>query len=139
MKAVYISGPYTAPTSLARQRNINAAWELAVKVWGIRGAYAVCPHANTAHMDGAMSSDHELDYRKFIDADLDLVSRCDAVLMMRGWENSRGSTMERAHAYSLGIPVFYEEWDGLVRLQAWVACLGPKAVPDDVIATIPPS
>ncbi len=117
MKCVYVSGPYSAPTPVGRQRNINRAWEVASRVWGLEGAYAVCPHANTANMDGAAGPD---DYEKFIEADLDLVVRCDAVLMLRGWRESRGAVRERDAAIREGMPVFHEEDDGLLRLDAWL-------------------
>ena len=111
MKAVYISGPYSSPTDHGRQRNLNAAWELATEVWAIQGLYAVCPHLNTMHMDGVFSEDRTEDYHNFLAADVDLLRRCDAVLMMEGWERSTGANLELKSANILGIPVFFRVGD----------------------------
>jgi hypothetical protein len=119
MKAVYISGKYSAPSNYRRQLNIMDAWMTAAQVWSLPGLYAVCPHANTAHMDGVTGGDPEADYRKFIDADLDLLARCDAIFMIAGWEDSRGARMEYARAVELGLPVFKEGENGLGRLREW--------------------
>jgi hypothetical protein len=38
---------------------------------------------------------------------------CDAILMLQGWQNSRGATIERNLAWNLNIPVYYEkEFEG---------------------------
>ena len=129
LKAVYVSGPYTSPTEQGRHRNIHKAWELALAVWGLQNCYAICPHINTMHMGGACSDDGQEDYNKFIESDCDIIRRCDAVLMMRGWENSRGACIERRYAYNHGIPVFYEEWEGLRHLQEWA--IGLRDAPLD--------
>lgn len=117
MKAVYVSGPYSAPTNYKRRLHVWAAWTTAAAVWGLKGAYAVCPHCNTEDMDGAAGVTPEEDYGKFIEADLDLVARCDAVLMLPGWERSHGARLERNRAAELGKPIF----DTVEEVRAWLA------------------
>jgi nucleoside 2-deoxyribosyltransferase len=138
MKAVYISGPYSAPTNYQRQLNIHRAWCLAANVWKIPGMYAVCPHANTAHMDGISGGTPEEDWQRFIAADLDLLARCDAVLMTLGWADSRGARLEHAEAVRLGKPVFYEGtrgvWDDL---RSWVRVAEMVRVMADEAAATP--
>ena len=34
--------------------------------------------------------------------------RCDAIYMLKNWQNSRGATVERNVAINLKIPVYYE-------------------------------
>ena len=96
---VYICGPYRAENMWKVNRNIMAAKELALKVW-LEGMVALCPHANTAFFDGAASDN------VWLDGDLELLSRCDALLTLPGWERSRGSIIEFKHAVSLKILVF---------------------------------
>lgn len=107
---VYVAGPYSAPTKAGRAANIKAAWLVGCQVATL-GVYPVVPHMNTAHMDDLQ------DWQWWIDATLELMLRCNAVLMMEGWEKSRGARGEEAAAKRFGIPVFYKIED----LAAWAA------------------
>ena len=120
MKAIYVSGKYSAPAAYARHRHIHLAWEEALRLWAIPGVYAVCPHANTMHMDGITGEGPAADYEKFILADLDLLARCDAIWMMRGWQDSKGAVRERAHAYQLGKKIFYADWHDARDVKEWL-------------------
>ena len=107
---VYVAGPYSAPTPAERAANIEAAWTVGYQVASL-GAYPVVPHMNTAHMDDLQ------DWQWWIDATLELMLRCNAVLMMEGWEASRGARGEEAAAKRFEIPVFYKIED----LADWIA------------------
>lgn len=107
---VYVAGPYSADTVEGRSKNIKAAWKAGCQVAAL-GVYPVVPHMNTAHMDKLQS------WEWWIDATLELMLRCNAVLMMEGWEKSRGARGEEAMAKKVGIPVFYN----IVDLAGWVA------------------
>lgn len=41
----------------------------------------------------------------------------DCIVMLQGWQKSRGASLERSVAFELGIPIYYEEdigpWDSL--------------------------
>jgi hypothetical protein len=118
LKCVYVSGAYTVPTPVGRQRNINRAWDVASEVWSLEGAYALCPHCNTANMDGAAGDDYE----KFMQADLDMVERlADAMVMVPGWKASSGARREREAAMKKGIPVFdLETYAAWINLESWL-------------------
>lgn len=107
MKVVYIAGPYRGhlmPDGQYNQweqfENIRRAERDALRVWSM-GAAAICPHTNTAHFQGALP-DH-----CWLDGDLEIMSRCDAVLMVDGWQQSAGALAERKQAMKLNLPVFY--------------------------------
>lgn len=117
MKAIYVSGPYSAPTNVERQRNIHRAWEATARIWGVPGAYPISPIQNSCNMDGAAGAE---DYEKFLTADLDLLGRCDAIFMLRDWWASKGANREYQHAARTGIPIFYEAENGLGRLREWL-------------------
>ena len=109
IKLIYVAGPYRAALPYQIQTNIHRAWRLGVEVAKL-GAMPVIPHANTAHMDGLQSDDF------WLEATLQLMRRCDAVLVTPDWERSFGARGEVEEAKRLGIPVFY----GLSTLEGWL-------------------
>lgn len=99
MKVIYVAGPYSADNEYGVKLNIRAAEDAAVDIWKA-GAVAICPHLNTAHWGNLLS------HQEFVDGDLEIVRRCDAVFMVDGWERSSGANRERACALDNGLPVF---------------------------------
>lgn len=102
MKVIYISGHYRDKRGAYYiLENILSARRAALEVWKI-GGVALCPHLNTAFFDGAF----DISDTVWLDGDLELISRCDAVLLLSDWENSLGAVIEKEKAEDLGIPVF---------------------------------
>jgi hypothetical protein len=100
MKLIYIAGPFRGKDSWEREQNIRRAEALALQVW--RAGFAcICPHTNTRFFDGA-AHDHV-----WLEGDLVIMWRCDAVLMTDDWERSQGARAERESALANGIPVYY--------------------------------
>jgi nucleoside 2-deoxyribosyltransferase len=110
MTVCYIAGPFRAATPWLVEQNVRAAEALALEVWRL-GAAAVCPHANTRFMDKAAPDD------VFLRGDLAILERCDALLTLDAWQQSRGARDEVTHAVARGIPVFH----ALSELAAWLA------------------
>jgi len=101
MKLVYVAGPFRGPNHWAIAENIRRAEALALEVWRL-GASCICPHLNTAHFQGVLPDD------VWLEGDLEQVKRCDAVLVVPGWENSKGTKGEIEFAAAHGIPVFFD-------------------------------
>lgn len=99
MKVVYIAGKYRGPNAWAIEMNIRAAAQVAAKVWEA-GHAAICPHLNTAHMDGLTSDE------VFLAGTLEMLRRCDAVLCVSNWRDSVGARAEVEEARRVGLPVF---------------------------------
>jgi len=100
-QVAYIAGPYRAPDIYRTVQNIRKAEYYACKYW--REGYAViCPHKNTALLDGWESD------TTWLEGAMELLRRSDVVVMIPGWEDSPGSRAEREEAYSLGKQVIYE-------------------------------
>lgn len=99
---IYTAGPYSTDTDDGITANIEAARKVAIEVWEA-GHTALTPHLNTFHFE----RDCKATYEQYMSGDLDMVSRCDAVLMLPGWEGSKGACMEYEYANSLGIPVHH--------------------------------
>jgi nucleoside 2-deoxyribosyltransferase len=106
MKVVYVAGPFRAASAhvpghqdmFAVQENIMRAMALSLEVWRL-GAVALCPHANTMFFTGAA------DDRVWLDGDLELLRRSDAVLLTADWQRSSGARHEVTVARAAGIPV----------------------------------
>ena|ERR1700722_14294113 len=99
MKLIYVAGPYRASGEWLISENIRRAEAIALEVWKM-GAACICPHKNTSFFGGACP-DHV-----WLDGDLEIVRRCDAIVCVPGWERSVGSLGEVALAKQLGLPVF---------------------------------
>ncbi len=100
MKVVFISGPFRAESAWGIEQNIRRAEEAALEVWR-QGAAAFCPHTNTRFFQGAASDD------VWLKGDIEIMRRCDALLMLPTWRNSQGAIAEHDLAIELGMPVFY--------------------------------
>lgn len=109
MKVIYVAGPFRASNAWEIELNVRRAEETALEVWRM-GAAAICPHTNTRFFQGAAADS------VWLEGDLEILRRCDAVLMVRGWRRSRGAAAERSLALDLGIPVF----EGTNELSDWL-------------------
>ena len=110
MPVIYIAGPYRASTAWRVLANVRAAQEVALRVWKA-GAVALCPHSNTGLFDG------ECEDEVWLEGDQELLRRCDAVLMMDRWRESKGSVAEYKLAVEVGLPVF----EMIQPLKAWIS------------------
>lgn len=90
MKLVYIAGPYTAPTYREREQNIDAARSAAI--WCAQNLIGYfCPHLNSAHMDLYAP---ETPITFWYEMDWQFADCCDAILLIDGWHNSHGASLE---------------------------------------------
>lgn len=106
---VYVAGPYRDPRgTVFVEENIRRAEEVAKELWK-RGYAVICPHANTRHFDGLVPSE------EFIAGDLQIVCRCDLVVMLPDWQHSEGAKQEYLEAKDRGVPVV--EWSKILQLR----------------------
>lgn len=105
MKLVYVAGPFRAKPDPSNQwvqwQNVLRAAALALEVWKL-GAACICPHLNTAFYEGSAPAN------VWLEGDIEMMRRCDAVLMTEDWMNSTGAIAERSHAHAEGVPIFYD-------------------------------
>ena len=100
-QVAYVSGPYRGPTPAAIWQNIMRAREVAMDLWRM-GYIALCPHTNTLLFDGLRPDED------WLQGDLELLRRCDIVVLVPGWRASRGAQAEVQEALRLGLPIY--EW-----------------------------
>jgi len=91
---VYLAGPYRGNI----RSNVRQAEEWAAAC-ARKGIHYFCPHLNSAFFD------HDANAEFWLTMDLNILSRCDVLLLMPGWERSRGAQDEKAFAEREGIPV----------------------------------
>lgn len=68
------------------------------------------PHANTAHFDGTLSAEF------WYEGTLELLRRCDAVMLVAEWEDSKGVKAELEEARARKMPIFMR----IDQLMAWL-------------------
>ena len=112
---IYIAGPYTAADAWGVEQNVRRAESLAYEVAKI-GAVPMCPHSNLRFMCSEIAA-------FMYPATLELMRRCDAVLMVEGWEKSIGACGEYEEAGLLKMPRFWT----LNGLRGWLSRRGGGA------------
>jgi nucleoside 2-deoxyribosyltransferase len=98
-KLVYVSGPYTAPTDNEINENIQRAEDIAVMLMR-NGFDVITPHKNTAGYQ-----QYEFTHERYLEQDINILSRCDAIIMMNGWRYSKGACIEMEYAREKKIPI----------------------------------
>lgn len=111
LELVYVGGPFSGKTRADVEENIRRAVLLGVEVAKL-GVLPVIPHANTS----APAFEEVQGYEFWIAATMELLRRCDAIILTPDWERSSGARGEKADAESRGQPVFHT----LEELKAWV-------------------
>jgi len=97
----YLSAPHSAATALERNQLCYRALEASFLLWE-RGVLHYCPHANAPTMDLA---DIETETRMTMG--LEVIRRCDWVLMLSDWGKAPECRREFNVAQALKIPVVY--------------------------------
>lgn len=94
MPLVYISGPMTGLPDLNRPAFGRAAAKL--RALGLRPV-------NPANMPEIAGWTHE----QYMRRDLPILGQCDGMVLLPGWQKSRGAVREFLHAVEFRIPVAY--------------------------------
>lgn len=104
-KHIYIAGPYTAKTEIELLRNIELAEQTASEVFH-RGHIPITPHIigfSLSCDERHTNHSHEHWTQNLC---LPLLSRCDAVLFVGDWQQSRGCIIEHEYAQKIGMPIY---------------------------------
>ena len=103
---VYTAGPYKEIKNsqgvivITKKHNLKVARTIAVELWN-EGYTVICPHLNTRNFEYYTS----LTNKAFVERDLEIVAKVDALVMLPNWSLSKGALKEMDYAESLGIPV----------------------------------
>jgi hypothetical protein len=100
MKLIYTAGPYNGTDHLDIKQHILNASKVAIECWR-KGWACVCPHKNTGGYEAF--EDELIDWGTWVRGDLEILKRCDAIVMVKDWKESRGAKLELNLAKELGI------------------------------------
>jgi len=101
MEVIYIAGPYRSDTKAGQAHNIKHSREAAIRLWQ-EGYAVICPHMNSAWFDGVVED------KQFLLGDIEILSRCNIIYMLKGWESSAGARNEYTVANFMGLKILYE-------------------------------
>jgi hypothetical protein len=109
-KVVYVAGALIADDHYKIRLNIDRAAAVGLEVAKL-GAAPLIPHTNTgAWFIGTIT--HEFWY----EATLALLRRCDAMILVPGWQGSKGTQAEIDEALARKMPIF----DRVEQLATWL-------------------
>lgn len=109
MKVVYIAGPFRADAPWGVENNIRTAEFFGLEVAKL-GAVPLIPHTMYRFFDGSLPDEF------WLGGTMELLCKCDAVLLTPKWFLSTGAKAEKAEAERIGIPVFHN----LVEVERWL-------------------
>ena len=103
MRLAYIAGKYRDERGeYYVYENILAARRVAAELWAM-GFAVVTTHANAFLLGGALGIPASV----WLKGDQEILSRCDLIVMVPGWESSAGASDEHSLADTLSIPRYY--------------------------------
>jgi hypothetical protein len=112
LRLLYLAGPFTAGGVQQMPENVERARAVALELWRM-GAAVLSPHLNHGGFFGQIPEPLALD------ACLEMVGRCDALVILPGWWLSTGTRLEMERARRLGLSIF--EWETQrTHLAAWL-------------------
>ena len=107
---IYVAGRYSDGGTLDEEELLKNRNNL--RYYSLRfmkkGWAVICPIENDewAYQDGIIG------YDETIQSDLAMISKCDAIFFVPGWEKGKGTLIEHNFAEKNNIPIFYEVIDG---------------------------
>lgn len=101
---IYLATPIRPKGDQTLESNLAKAKQLALELWK-KGYTVFCPAANS---DLPISlADKEVEAERWLNGDIEILMRCDAMVVAPGWERSEGVKGEIVCAGMYQIPYFF--------------------------------
>lgn len=115
LKIVFIAGAYYSEYPEQIKRNIKKAEEYQIALANNRIGF-FCPHN---HTNGFETKAYAIE-SFYKELDMWFLQRCDAILMLPGWEESKGATAEHEYANKINMKIFYAQSpDNIEEIIKW--------------------
>ena len=99
---IYISGQIT---DRKNYRDVfNAAEQYLIETQNKHSIYGTSKIINPAKVSDALP---QMEYREYLDVAFYLLSMCDMIYMLKGWEKSPGARAEHEYASATGMRIIY--------------------------------
>lgn len=96
---VYLAGPIRSRWRFERWLNVLRARKVAIRLWNA-GFAVICPHLNSVTLR------HRVNEEWIVIGDMSIVEKCDFMVVIGDWLNSRGSLGEFILAKRIHLKVF---------------------------------
>lgn len=103
MKRIYVAGPYSADNVLDVLKNIGRGQRACAKLFSL-GYAPFCPWHDKSYVIDRPGD--EFTVKQFYEFSMAWLRVSDAVVLIDGWENSKGTLAEIEVAKKLGIPIY---------------------------------
>ena len=101
---IYLATPIRPKNGRTIEENVADAKALALSLWKL-GYTVICPAANS---DLPITlAEKELDISRWLNGDIEILAKCDAIVVAPNWMNSQGVSGEIMFAQLMNIPVYY--------------------------------
>jgi hypothetical protein len=105
MKTIYISGPMSNTPNSNFEAFDNAEKQLVKLGYSVLNPHKLCDELNVRFFEMGKVPDYE-DYLK--EDIIQMLSKCDKVLVLKGWRQSKGAKLEIANAIACGLDVAFD-------------------------------
>jgi len=105
VKRVYVAGAYSADNVLDVLNNMRSGMRLSTEVL-LKGHSPFCPWLDY-HFTLMLRDGEKITVQDYYNYSMAWLEAADAVLVVPGWTNSRGTIEEIKRAQELDIPVYY--------------------------------
>ena len=102
-KIIYVAGKYRGKTDYEQAENIYHAQRVALRLWEL-GWIVFTPHLNTAHFNWYSNLPDEV----WLKGGLKFLEMCQAIFMLKGFEESMGAKRELEVALEKNLTIYYE-------------------------------
>lgn len=104
MKRVYVAGAYSGPDVITILNNMRKGMRLATEV--MLAGYAPFAPWFDFHFQLMIRENESITLQQYYAYSLAWLEVSDCLLLVPGWENSKGTIKEIARAKELGLPVY---------------------------------